>query len=126
MRPNKIVGQGFHGVVYKIDDRYVLKVSHKDKPYADMLDKIKELKFSDLKTYYGEPVAKFYDVQILKNVSSKGLHIPAGIPQKDIGLKTEKECSEYYEKIYLPLFSSLPQKSFDAVKEQPVQEFWDR
>lgn len=115
MRPEKKIGSGFHGAVYKIDDRYVIKVSKHDKPYADMLNELEKPKFSQLKTYYGEPVAKFYDVEILKNVSTKGKHIPAGIPDHYFKTMTEQECREYYEKKYLPLFSSLPQKSFDAI-----------
>ncbi len=115
LKSNRKIGQGFNGSVYKIDDSYVLKVHKHDKPYADMMDKINPQKFKNLKTYYGEPVAKFYDAQILRNVSSNGEQIQAGIPQKYSLMFTSEECKEYYEEFYLPLFSKIPQKSYNAI-----------
>ena len=115
LRPNRKIGNGFHGSVYKIDDKYVLKVAKHDKPYADFIDKITPRRFSALKTYYGEPVATFYDAQILRNVSSNGKHIQAGIPQKYSLMFSPDYCQKYYEEFYLPVFSKVPQKSFDAI-----------
>lgn len=115
LRPNRKIGNGFHGSVYKIDDKYVLKVAKHDKPYADFIDEITPRRFSALKTYYGEPVATFYDAKILRNVSSNGKHIQAGIPQKYSLMFAPAYCKKYYEEFYLPVFSEVPQKSFDAI-----------
>lgn len=115
LKPDRKLGQGFRGSVYKIDDKYVLKTTRKSKPLADMVDEFTPHRFAGLKTYYGEPVASFYDVQILRNVSSKGKHIQAGIPYTYSMKFLPDECTKYYEETYLPVFAKLPQKSFDAI-----------
>lgn len=115
MRADRKIGEGFHGEVYKIDDKYVLKIHKHHRPYADIMDNIPKQKFASLKTYYGEPVATFSDIKILKNVSSNGKHIQAGIPEKFSRTMTEEQCKKYLENVYLPIFSEVPQKSFDAI-----------
>ena len=111
----KLLGEGHYGKVYKIDSKYVLKVFNKEQNFADILDGLSQGKFKNLKTYYGEPVAEFYDVYVLKNMSPKTLHVPAGIPKKFKKFYSEEECLQYYEKIYLPLFASVSQKSYNAI-----------
>lgn len=115
LKAGRRIGEGFHGEVFKIDDKYVLKIHKNYKPYADIMDEVPKQKFTSLKTYYGEPVASFLDVKILNNVSSNGKHIQAGIPQKYSRTMTEEQCKKYLEKVYLPIFSEVPQKSFDAI-----------
>lgn len=115
LRAKRRIGEGFHGEVYKIDDKYVLKIHKHYRPQADIMDDIPKLKFSSLKTYYGEPVASFLDIKILKNVSSNGKHIQAGIPEKYSRTMTDEQCNKYLENVYLPIFSEVPQKSFDAI-----------
>lgn len=115
LKASRRIGEGFHGEVYKIDDKYVLKIHKNYTPYSGLLDDIPKQKFSSLKTYYGEPVASFNDVKILKNVSSNGKHIQAGIPAQYARRMTDEQCNKYLEKVYLPIFSDIPQRSFDAV-----------
>ena len=115
----KILGGGFHGKVIKIDDKYVLKV---DKVFSSCdlelphPPKIED-DFSAIKNYYGNPVITFGRFfRILKNVSSNGEHLCAGIPssqERHLPFYADK-CAYWCEK-YLPKFASLPQKSFDAL-----------
>lgn len=116
MRACRRIGEGFHGEVYKIDDKYVLKIHKNYIPYSGgMMDDLPRQKFSSLKTYYGEPVASFNDIKILNNVSSNGKHIQAGIPEQYSRRMTDAQCSKYLENVYLPIFSDVPQRSFDAI-----------
>lgn len=109
------IGRGCQGSIFKIDDKYVAKRyldTSKRNPHLTIYP---DLKFSALTTYYGEPVAKYDNIEILKNVSANGKHIPAGIPMNYSSISPYRKSLEYYENEYLPLFSSLPQKSFDAI-----------
>ena len=115
MSHQKLLGEGHYGKVYKIDSKYVLKVLDKEKNYADILNGLSQKKFKNLKTYYGEPVAEFYDVFVLKNMSPKTVQVSAGVPKKFAKFYSEQECRAYYEKVYLPLFASVPQKSYNAI-----------
>ena len=115
------IGSGFYGSVYKIDDCYVLKRGNEClEPEFGRIEVVKHPKFAKLKHYFGEAVAKIYnntgeDMSILKNVYSKGKSIPVGIPDDFSKKHTLKECTEYYNKVYLPTFAKLPQKSFDGI-----------
>ena len=108
------LGSGFQGRVYNIDNKYALKL-----PYTEVchfvFEKIPKRKFAGLKTYYGEPVAKFCDASVLKNVSSSGHHIQVGIPSGMLMRSADDERKFYYEKIYLPQFAAVPQRAFDAL-----------
>ena len=115
MTAKRKIGSGFHGSVYKIDDKYVLKSSNCEPLIDEVLTILPKPKFSALKTYYGEPVAEYNSLEILNNVSSKGKHIPAGVPLSYFNYHSIEQCQKYYENEYLPLFSSLPQRSFDAI-----------
>lgn len=116
--PDKILGKGFQGTVYKIDKDYAIKVRNTEiKHFRDteIVEKGKN-KFKILETYYGDPVAtigKFAAIKILRNL---GEHIPAGIPESLIkNAKNENEIDKYYEKVYLPMFAKVPQESYDAI-----------
>ncbi len=115
------IGAGFYGSVYKIDDCYVLKRGNEYlKPEFSRIKPIKKQKFSHLKHYFGEAVAKIYnkvgeDMFILKNVYSKGKSIAVGIPNEFAKKNTHDECIKYYSENYLPKFAKLPQRSFDGI-----------
>ena len=115
------IGAGFYGSVYKIDDCYVLKRGNEIlEPEFGGIELIRKRKFSHLKHYFGEAIAKIYnnigeDMLILRNVYSKGKSIPAGVPDELCKKHTFQECIEYYNKIYLPTFAKLPQRSFDGI-----------
>ena len=121
VRMNNKIGSGFYGTVYKIDDCYVLKRGNeKLVPEFGGIEVVRKLKFGHLKHYFGEAIAKIYnnngeDMAILKNVYSKGKSIPVGIPDGFGNIHTKDECLEYYNKVYLPKFAKLPQRSFDGI-----------
>lgn len=110
----RLLGAGFHGRVYKIDDKYAVKLPNLT---ADLFffENIPKKKFGALKTYYGESVANFTHAKILKNVSSCGIHTQAGIPQKLLASLLPDDAQAYYENIYLPKFAAVPQRAFDAI-----------
>lgn len=113
--PQNLIGEGNYGQIYKIDSKYVLKKITRKITFAHTMNNIQKSDFGELKTYYGEPVAEFYDVKILKNLSPNNNQIPAGIPKRFSQTYSEKDCQKYYETVYLPLFSSVPQKSYNAI-----------
>lgn len=119
---NKI-GSGFYGTVYKIDDSYVLKRGNERvEPDLKGIKILKNKKFSQLKHYFGEAIAKIInnygeDMLILRNVYSKGKSIPVGIPDEFAKTHTKEECLKYYNEVYLPKFAKLPQKSFDGIAQ---------
>ncbi len=113
----RFLGEGANGQVYKIDDKFVMKTSHSIEPKDVKFDSLCKGKFASLKSYYGEPVAKFSDISILKNVSSNGEHIPVGVPDSITTKSSKEDCIAYYEKYYLPRFAELPQKSYDGLAQ---------
>lgn len=116
IKPSNLIGEGFHELVYKIDDKYVLKFSKRNfDTLTNTLTKVVKRKFKNLKSYFGEPVVVFGDIKILPNVSNGGKHVPAGIPFIYSRKHTSWENEEYYIKKYLPLFAELPQQSFDRI-----------
>ena len=114
---HKKLGEGFRGAVYKIDDKYVLKVNRQfrdEQEYVPML--INNDLFKNLKSYYGASLLAFNGyIKVLKNVSSSGKHIPVGIPDFNSSNMLIAEKNNFWSTKYLPIFSSLPQKSFDRI-----------
>ena len=117
----KLLGEGYYGKVYNIDSKYVLKVKTKSQTFADMLSDISKGRYKNLKTYYGEHIADFYDVAILKNMSPNRIQIPVGVPKKLEKSFNSREKQNYYEKVYLPLFASVPQRSYNAIARDCVE-----
>ncbi len=113
--PSKL-GEGFRGIVYKIDDKYVLKVNKHIKNvdvYPQLPDKNI---FGELKSYYGSSVVDFNMwVKVLKNVTSYGKHIQAGVPDSKEAYSTLQDKGVIWNNEYLPKFANLPQKCFDAL-----------
>lgn len=124
---NRKIGSGFYGTVYKIDDCYVLKRGNEHlEPEFGGIEVIRKRKFAHLKHYFGEAIAKIFnnngeDMAIIKNVYSKGTSFPAGVPDDFAKTHTKDECFKYYADVYLPKFSSLPQRSFDGIAKDFAQ-----
>jgi len=116
-RQNDVLGEGTLAKVFKIDSKYVLRSGKLGSPVVESFRRgdIDNRAYFGLKTYYGDYVAKFGDIQILRNVSSTGKHIPAGVPSKITLSKSPEESRKYYEETYLPLFAKLSQKAYDDV-----------
>jgi len=112
---DRILGKGFRGTVYKIDENFAVKIRNLPaKKFREIQDiKAGSGKFKNLETYYGEPVGFLGDMKILRNF---GTHIPAGVPENMIkSLASSKTPEDYYRSVYLPAFAKVPQESYDAV-----------
>lgn len=115
------LGEGYRAKVYKIDDKYVLKINKNVNIPKTTLTPTQENVdlFKDLKSYFGASVMSFNDgIRVLKNVSSNGEHLPAGIK---INFNSEIPLSEKittWNTKYLPTFSNLPQKPYDDIAEE--------
>ena len=109
------VGEGTQNRVVKLDDKYVLRVPINTYYYIDDKLLIIAQKFSNLKTYFGEPVAQIGNVEILKNASPNKRAISAGVPKHLPDNFANSDIASYYRNFYLPLFASVPQKSYDAL-----------
>lgn len=111
----KNLGEGMSNRVYKIDDKYVIKIPLNKSIMLDNSIVIKPQKYGDLKAYYGEPVFEAGNIQILRNASSKGQAIPAGVPKSLPDGYEKSDIQGYYSDFYLPTFANLPQRSYDAL-----------
>lgn len=109
-----IKGSGWHGIVYGIDDDYVVKVGRRATPKVGKFVIPREKPIKDLKTYYGNIVAKIGNMTIMKNAFKTDNILPAGLPGRwmDRGEKLA-----YYNNVYLRYFTSLPQEAFDKVAQ---------
>lgn len=109
------IGEGFKGVVYKVDDKYVLKTGKRGASFNGGSISIEKIPYDELKTYYGRPLLKFSnELQVLRNVSSAGGHFPVGVPYK-MPFDSSMQMKLYWNKQCLPRYAALPQKSFDAL-----------
>lgn len=109
------LGEGMSNRVYKIDNKYALRVPINKTMITDNKVILQERKFNNLKMYYGEPVATIGNIQIMKNASSNGSAIPAGVPKKLPESFDKSDIHGYYSRFYLPLFAGVPQRSYNAL-----------
>lgn len=115
INPKNKLGEGAHGAVYRIDDKFCMKIPLGKEPLVEGMDDLPNNIFAKLKSYYGGKVAAFSDVEVLKNVSSGGRHTQIGVPDTYRMAHISEENHEFYEKECLPRLAKLPQKSFDDV-----------
>lgn len=116
MQPENYINKGRESKVFRISDNYVAKVrrgkfENNAIHFYDMT-KAPDKRFNQLGIYYGEPVIKLGNVEILKNATPNE-YTPCGIIWKETPKITDKNPIEKYKKEYLPLCSSLPQESYD-------------
>ncbi|MDR1327744.1 MAG: hypothetical protein LBJ74_04990 [Heliobacteriaceae bacterium] len=104
---NLHIGEGFHNKAYIADDYYVFKIPKNQEAKVGPVKLIENI-FTNLKTYFGNTVAQIGNFEIVKNAAIKKELVEAGVPAK---IKCNME--KYYETVYLPKFSSLPQKAYD-------------
>ena len=115
LNSDTMLGVGAHGAVHKVDDDFCIKVDLQEAPKLTNIENFSKDKFANLKTYYGQSVAKFGDVEVMKNVSSDKEHVPVGVPLKFAYENADINIDAYYEQVCLPRLVDLPQRSFDAV-----------
>ncbi len=115
INPKNKLGEGAHGAVYRIDDKFCMKIPVGKEPQVDGMDDLPNNLFGKLKSYYGGKVAVFSDVEVLKNVSSGGKHTQIGVPDTYRSAHIASENHKFYEKECLPRLAKLPQKSFDVI-----------
>lgn len=116
MTPENFLNKGRESKVYKISDKYVAKVKRgydaksaiKFYNYTKLPDK----RFNQLDIYYGEPVIKIGNTEILKNATPTNDFIVCGTSYKGQLPATREEIADY-EKYFVPKCSSLPQEAYD-------------
>lgn len=111
---NIIINTGGSGNVYKIDDKYVIKIRNYFMGFEDSLDY--NLKINEnsnpmgLKSWFGDIVAKSEGITIMRNADPEGIQIPVGAPFKGTSLT----IMDYYKNNKcISKLAELPQKSFD-------------
>ena len=114
MSPTNEMGRGCHGTVYAIDDDYVFKIANRVKPVIGRFSIIKDAAVKNLKTYYGNVIAKIGNMEIMKNAFKTKTVLPAGLPMRRM---SRGKKLEYYNTVYLKRFVELPQSAYDKVAE---------
>lgn len=110
---------GMRGFVSRLDDNFVLKIPHWFRKATP--ERIKEdcqmgmlhpNKFEALEDYYGHHIMTFGNIAIMKNATAPGSYVRVGRPFE---IPLNEGGYEYYVHEYLPVCSTLPQKSFDKL-----------
>ena len=115
--PERFIGGGCNGSVYKIDDQFVAKIPKYEAVNQNTLGQNLELGnnvFKDLKTFFGEKILSLGNVSVLRNI---GEHTPAGIPETLLKSMRLDLIKDYYVGTYLPRFASVPQSSYTKVAQ---------
>lgn len=122
MSPENYLNKGRDSKVFRISDKYVAKIRRgKTEDNAIRIynvAKAPDKRFNQLGIYYGEPVIKVGNVEILKNATPNE-YTPCGM----VWLKANGKNADLqtgvkkYEQEYLPLCSSQPQESFDELAD---------
>ncbi|MBR5556058.1 hypothetical protein IKU74_08605 [bacterium] len=99
------IGIGSWGSVFRIDDYYVFKVYHNQKPELNGFKKNNNRKFDDLKTYSGKVLARIGNIELIKNVTRDKNKFTEMAKPSDDGIPRYLRA--------LKEFASLPQKAFD-------------
>ena len=116
LTPENFLNKGRDSKVYRISDNFVAKVKRGKTPnnaihFYNTTDKPDSI-FYNLKSYYGEPLIKIGNVEILKNATPTSNFVSCGAKLNN-KLKVSTKSIEEYEKDVLPLCASLPQESYD-------------
>lgn len=111
-KTENFINSGFESSVYKISDKYVLKVPNDDSEQLSSwynFPTCPNKHFAKLDFYYGEPLVKCGEIEILKNATPTDNYVCCGLKYKS--RNTEDEIQKY-EKEFIPFLSSLPQSSY--------------
>ena len=108
------IGSGNYGNVYKIDDEFVLKIPKNTELKPEEVTLNENPLVQKLKTYYGDFIAKFGNITIMRNAKTSTNHMQAGV-REDITDPWQK--ISYYRDTYLKRFNELPQEAFDDIAQ---------
>lgn len=119
MTPKYYMGEGRFNKVYRIDDYYVFRLNKDYQPSVQTPVK-NQIPKRNLKTYWGDILAKFGNISIVKNaIGNKKDIVNAGIPFELL------TASPYKRKIAmiksLKTFAKLPQGAYDKVAKDFVE-----
>lgn len=103
------IGAGRNGEVFRIDDYYVFKTYFNNQPKVGEVKISQPSIFQNLKTYYGGIVAKFGNIDIIKNVSNDA--------KKMLEMASSKHNGEGAYQHCLDEFSKLPQSAIDNLAQ---------
>lgn len=107
------MGAGAFNKVYKIDDFYILRINncanHNNVFFERPDHTFENEMIAQLSCYYGNPIANFGDVQIMKNAIGDNDFIVAG----DVMYTDKFTKRDYFKNKYLPAFATLPQKAYN-------------
>ena len=120
MTPENFLNKGRESKVYRISDNFVAKVrrgtTSQNAVHSYNLMSAPDKRFNRLPFYYGEPVLKIGNVEILKNATPNNNFRYCGTPYKGSSVPSIEDI-KLYNNEYLPLCSSLPQKSYDDLAQ---------
>lgn len=123
MSPENYLNKGRDSKVFKISDNYVAKIRRgKTEDNAIRVFNVAhtpDKRFNQLGIYYGEPVIRVGNVEILKNATPNN-YTPCGAIWLDNNSSIEQMRNKY-KKEYLPICSSVPQDSYDELAEGLTQ-----
>ncbi len=114
LSPKNEIGRGCHGTVYAIDDDYVFKITNSSAPKFGKISIITDTALKNLKTYYGNVIARIGNMEIMKNAFKSKDVLPAGLPMRRM---SRGEKLEYYNEVYLKRFCALPQSAYNKLAE---------
>ena len=118
------INKGRESAVYKISDKYVVKVKNNVKTnkalsFFDVIS-VKNKNLKNIPIYYGEPIVKTGKIEILKNATPSKDFVVCGTSfARDLPVSTLEK--DKYKKVYLPKCSSISQSSFDEFAESLQQ-----
>ena len=116
MTPENFINKGRESKVYKISDKYVAKIKRGYDENSAIhfynFTKLPDKRFNQLDIYFGEPVIKLGNIEILKNATPSKNFICCGTSYRGAKAATIDERAEY-DKTFVPLCASIPQESYD-------------
>ena len=116
MTPENFINKGRESKVYKISDKYVAKIKRGYDENSAIhfynFTKLPDKRFNQLDIYFGEPVIKLGNIEILKNATPSKDFLCCGTKYKGPHSATLDEYMDY-ENNFIPRCSNIPQESYD-------------
>lgn len=116
MTPENFINKGRESKVYKISDKYVAKIKRgydeNSAIHFYSYTKLPDKRFNQLDIYYGEPVIRIGNAEILKNATPSNDFICCGTPYRGTKEATIED-REQYEQLFIPKCANVPQESYD-------------